>query len=207
MLSNNHLKDDDSGSDTSTEHFDRNEKVLVDGVKRAKVAYFGSVHFSTDDDWVGIEFDEPIGKHNGSISGHQYFQCPSMHGLFVRSHRLQRCDSNGHVTARVKSPYRIERRPIKTSRPELEAEDDIFAKVSQPEAGGFYEVRVGTVRSPNQTDEVSSKLSKFVDSLENESDQQTIRIHSSRSPTPTHYRGGAKSKPYGITLGIGENDH
>lgn len=34
--------------------------------------------------WVGIEFDEPVGSHAGSVAGVSYFQCPPNHGIFVQ---------------------------------------------------------------------------------------------------------------------------
>lgn len=33
--------------------------------------------------WVGIEFDEPVGKCDGSIDGHRYFTCEKNRGLFI----------------------------------------------------------------------------------------------------------------------------
>ncbi|KAL1579584.1 cap-gly domain-containing protein [Candida albicans] len=37
-----------------------------------------------ENDWVGIEFDEPVGKNNGSIDGVKIFECKPNHGSFVR---------------------------------------------------------------------------------------------------------------------------
>lgn len=84
--SNRSYEDDDAASDVSTENFDKGERVLLDGTTKAKVAYFGPVNFSHDDDWVGFVFDEPVGKHAGVVAGTEYFKCDSMHGLFVKSH-------------------------------------------------------------------------------------------------------------------------
>lgn len=221
---------DDAASDVSTENFNKGERVLLDGTIKAQVAYFGEVNFSHDDDWVGIVFEEPIGKHNGTVSGHQYFKCDSMHGLFVRSHRLQRTDSLGHLGARVKSPYRLRPKSSASNRsPDLEIEDDIFAKADQTDPLGFFEVRVGTLRDQNQPPELDTKLGRFVDEIKEGNDKVNFgssRIHSSRTPTPTHQKysssiaprklpaslakkttiGSKPSKPYGITMGFGELD-
>lgn len=220
--------DDDAASDVSTENFSTGEKVLLDSKTRAQVAYFGPVHFSHDDDWVGIVFDEPIGKHNGTVAGTEYFKCDSMHGLFVRSHRLQRTDSAGHVTARVKSPYRLRPKSSASMRSQDLEVEDVFSKAEQADPLGFYEAHAGTLRSPDQTDELSSKLGRFVDEMnDGEVNYVSNRIHSSRTPTPTHHKYSSgytssrkvpaslakkattinKSKPYGITLGYGELDH
>lgn len=216
--------DDDAASDVSTENFNNSEKVLLDGQIKAKVAYFGPVHFSYDDDWVGIVFEEPIGKHNGTVAGTEYFKCDSMHGLFVRSHRLQRTDALGHGTARVKSPYRLRPKSSASMRsPELEMEDDIIARADQADPLGFFEARAGTLRSADQPE----RLGRFVEEISDGEGQLNYAspwIHSSRTPTPTHQKYGSasntsltprkpiqkktigKSKPYGITVGYGELD-
>lgn len=231
-----HEDDDDAASDVSTENFSNGEKVLLDGQIKAQVAYFGPVHFSHDDDWVGIVFEESIGKHNGTVAGTEYFKCDSMHGLFVRSHRLQRTDNMGHATARVKSPYRLRPKSAASLRSQDLEIEDIFSKAEQTDPLGFYEARAGTLRSPDQpTDELNSKLGRMVEEM-NDGDGQVNYsspwIHSSRTPTPTHQKYGSaagytsslgarkmpasltkkavninKSKPYGITLGYGELDH
>jgi tubulin-folding cofactor B len=34
--------------------------------------------------WVGVQYDEPVGKHDGSVKGQRYFQCPDGYGSFLR---------------------------------------------------------------------------------------------------------------------------
>jgi len=222
--------DDDAASDVSTENFNVGERVLLDGKTKAKVGYFGPVHFSHDDDWVGIVFEEPIGKHNGTVADTEYFKCESMHGLFVRSHRLQRTDSTGHITARVKSPYRVRPKSSASMRSQDLEIEDVFGKAEQTDPLGFFEARAGTVKSPDQHDAIDSKLGRFVEEI-GDGDQVNYSspwIHSSRTPTPTHKQFGTtasipakslapslakkvttinKSKPYGIAFGQGELDH
>lgn len=217
--------DDDAASDVSTENFSNGEHVLLDGKTRAQVAYFGPVHFSHDDDWVGIVFEEPIGKHNGTVAGTQYFKCDSMHGVFVRSHRLQRCDNMGHVTARVKSPYRLRPKSAASTRSQDAEIEDIFTRAEHSDPLGFYEAKAGTLHTSGELD---SKLGRVVEELRDGNDQVNW-IHSSRTPTPTSHKFGGnytssvaarkaplgvvkktpainKSKPYGITQGYGELD-
>lgn len=225
------IDDDDAASDVSTENFSTGEKVLLDGKSKAQVAYFGPVHFSHDDDWIGIAFDEPLGKHNGTVAGTEYFKCDSMHGLFVRSHRLQRIDNLGHVTARVKSPYRLRPKSSASMRSQDIEMEDIFARAEASDPPGFYEVRAGTMKSSlDQSNELNSKLGRVVDEISHDEQVNYASpwIHSSRTPTPTHksnYGAGissltrklppslakkattiSKSKPYSITHGYGELD-
>eukprot|EP00439_Symbiodinium_sp_Y106_P054605 s3282_g7.t1 len=58
-------------------------------------ALLGTVRFVGDleaafapGDWVGVELDRQVGKHNGSVKGRTYFECEPGHGLFVRPHSL-----------------------------------------------------------------------------------------------------------------------
>ena len=34
--------------------------------------------------WIGIEYDEPVGKNDGSVRGARYFTCTEGFGSFVR---------------------------------------------------------------------------------------------------------------------------
>lgn len=34
--------------------------------------------------WIGVDYDEPLGKNDGSIKGKPYFESDPMHGGFVR---------------------------------------------------------------------------------------------------------------------------
>lgn len=34
--------------------------------------------------WAGVQYDEPVGKNDGTIKGVQYFSCLPNYGAFVR---------------------------------------------------------------------------------------------------------------------------
>jgi len=59
--------------------------------KRGKIAFIGKTHFKPGV-WVGIRYDEPMGRNNGSVDGHRYFECPDKYGGFVRPQDLQTGD-------------------------------------------------------------------------------------------------------------------
>lgn len=55
---------------------------LADG-QTASVQFVGNTHFAPGD-WVGVVFDEAVGKNDGTVQGQRYFECPAGHGMFVR---------------------------------------------------------------------------------------------------------------------------
>eukprot|EP00057_Strongylocentrotus_purpuratus_P002704 XP_003725067.1 PREDICTED: dynactin, 150 kDa isoform [Strongylocentrotus purpuratus] len=67
--------------------------------QRVEVIYKGEVHegtvkykgglTNTTGDWVGLDLDEPIGKHNGLYKGRQYFSCRNKHGIFIHPSRIR----------------------------------------------------------------------------------------------------------------------
>jgi len=58
--------------------------------KRGTVRYVGPTEFgSTGGIWVGIEYDEPMGKNDGCVEGKRYFTCPPKFGVFVRPDKVR----------------------------------------------------------------------------------------------------------------------
>lgn len=54
--------------------------------RRGKVSYIGPVPEidSSSSVWIGVTFDEPVGKNDGSIKGQRYFQCGTNYGGFLK---------------------------------------------------------------------------------------------------------------------------
>ncbi|KAF5275864.1 hypothetical protein FQR65_LT04103 [Abscondita terminalis] len=52
--------------------------------KLGVVMYKGEVE-ELSGQWIGVKYDEPLGKHDGSFKGKQYFKCPLKYGAFVKS--------------------------------------------------------------------------------------------------------------------------
>uniref|UniRef100_A0A170XZM1 Tubulin-folding cofactor b n=1 Tax=Triatoma infestans TaxID=30076 RepID=A0A170XZM1_TRIIF len=57
-------------------------------VRRATIKYIGTVNFKPGN-WIGVQYDEPMGKNDGSVEGVRYFECPPKYGGFVKPLHLE----------------------------------------------------------------------------------------------------------------------
>jgi tubulin-folding cofactor B len=42
--------------------------------------------------WIGVQFDEPVGKNDGSVKGQRYFTCPDGYGSLLRPDKVKAGD-------------------------------------------------------------------------------------------------------------------
>ncbi|KAJ2616522.1 hypothetical protein H4S08_000758 [Coemansia sp. RSA 1365] len=56
--------------------------------RRGTVQFVGKTSFRAGY-WIGVEYDEPVGRNDGSIDGHIYFKCAPNHGSFVRPDKVK----------------------------------------------------------------------------------------------------------------------
>ena len=55
-----------------------------EGRKRGVVRFVGKCEGLPLGYWVGVQYDEPVGKNDGSVKGRRFFECPQGYGAFVR---------------------------------------------------------------------------------------------------------------------------
>ncbi|KAL1333110.1 hypothetical protein HN51_061870 [Arachis hypogaea] len=59
------------------------------GEKRGVVKFVGRAEPLGPGFWVGVQYDEPLGKHDGMVKGVRYFQCPPSHGGMVKPEKVK----------------------------------------------------------------------------------------------------------------------
>lgn len=59
------------------------------GGKRGSVRFVGKIPAIAPGFWVGVQYDEPVGKNDGSVKGHRYFECPPNYGGFLRPDKIE----------------------------------------------------------------------------------------------------------------------
>jgi tubulin-folding cofactor B len=55
--------------------------------RRGQVKFVGETSFKPGY-WVGVEYDEPVGKHDGTVDGTKYFDSRPKHGAFLRPDKV-----------------------------------------------------------------------------------------------------------------------
>eukprot|EP01059_Diplonema_ambulator_P036241 TRINITY_DN8970_c0_g1_i1.p1 TRINITY_DN8970_c0_g1~~TRINITY_DN8970_c0_g1_i1.p1 ORF type:complete len:262 (+),score=72.19 TRINITY_DN8970_c0_g1_i1:55-840(+) len=57
--------------------------IVFPGDRKGTVRYVGKIPELKAGYWVGVEFDEPVGKNDGSVKGKRYFECRPNYGGFT----------------------------------------------------------------------------------------------------------------------------
>eukprot|EP00320_Phaeocystis_rex_P000537 CAMPEP_0119092436 /NCGR_PEP_ID=MMETSP1178-20130426/159759_1 /TAXON_ID=33656 /ORGANISM="unid sp, Strain CCMP2000" /LENGTH=305 /DNA_ID=CAMNT_0007076011 /DNA_START=46 /DNA_END=963 /DNA_ORIENTATION=- len=58
------------------------------GGKRGEVKFVGKIPAIAPGWWVGVMYDEPVGKNDGTCKGKRFFECPPRFGGFLRPDKV-----------------------------------------------------------------------------------------------------------------------
>ncbi|CCW69169.1 unnamed protein product [Phytomonas sp. Hart1] len=59
------------------------------GDRLGEVKYVGRIAKLKPGFWVGVKFDEPVGKSDGKVSGQRLFECAPLYGGFLRPDQVE----------------------------------------------------------------------------------------------------------------------
>ena len=109
------------------------------------VRFIGETGFK-EGEWIGIEMDLPVGKHDGTVEGYQYFTCAEAHGLMVRREKVRIASDSAAEAAEIEELQgllhgRATARP--TERDVISLDDDEVV-IPQRRAGARAAVHSGT---------------------------------------------------------------
>ena len=77
---------------------DIGKRVAVEGYESIGTLLFYGAHVLKDSMRCGVEFDEPVGKHNGTIYGHEYFKSVGNRGVLVVPRKVTIIDNDNTTT-------------------------------------------------------------------------------------------------------------
>ena len=81
------------------------DSVLISGQQCGKIRFLGETHFQTGV-WAGVDLVNPVGLHNGTVDGLEYFSCRPHHGVFAPLCKLEKIQSEDTEPKTSKSSKR-----------------------------------------------------------------------------------------------------
>lgn len=92
------------------------QTVETSSARRGVVRYIGEVA-GKDGVWAGLQLATPTGKNDGSVRGDRYFDCPPLHGVFVRVEDILRITAQPQPRAATTKPAPPKASPSKAAAP------------------------------------------------------------------------------------------
>ena len=142
--------------------------------------------------WLGVELDERVGKHNGTLNGKTYFKCQKMHGMFVRPGNCRKVDNvsgtfesrrhklrkprkqrDGGVDRAVKLLQEDEGEKMTISSRRTSLEPEVVASIEDVEGASIDSV-VAPVEEKEEEEEVVE--TEEIEYMEEEVEQATVHI-------------------------------
>lgn len=83
------VTDDEHMADLVTEMKVEDRCEINPGCKRGAVKFIGKIPAIAPGFFVGVQYDEPVGKNDGTVKGKRFFSCPPNYGGFLRPDKVK----------------------------------------------------------------------------------------------------------------------
>lgn len=90
-LAKKRAMEEDARMTSSIQTGQRCRVINIQGERRGVVRFVGKIKMLDDEEntWVGVEFDEPVGRNDGLIDGVLIFHAKPKHGSFVKPKQVE----------------------------------------------------------------------------------------------------------------------
>lgn len=101
------------------------------------IKYIGVTDFMAGE-WCGVQLDEPVGNHDGTVQNVRYFHCAPKHGVFVRPAAVTAVVADEKPASASKKPQ-----PLSASKPNAAAPAAAPPAATKPAAAAATTLVVG----------------------------------------------------------------
>jgi len=163
------------------------------GNRLAYVMFVGQLPNMPAGYWVGVQYDEKVGKNDGTLNGKRYFTCPPGHGGFMRASKISSLEDLESQKAAREAAAAEER--LAKERRGRGYPGEMKRRVSKEGApsDGTDPLSKATDSMDGETDKASPSHSKQ-ERRASETSRESAR-GSARGSARASTRGSAKSRP------------
>ena len=146
---------------------DIGKRVAVEGYESIGTLLFYGPHVLKDSMRCGVEFDEPVGKHNGTIYGHEYFKSVENRGILVVPRKVTIIDNDNTTNNGILTVNEIndEEEPVVNDEEEPVVNDEEEPAVNdeeEPAVNDEEEPTVNDEEEPAVNEQEVNKYSEFI---------------------------------------------
>ena len=146
---------------------DIGKRVAVEGYESIGTLLFYGPHVLKDSMRCGVEFDEPVGKHNGTIYGHEYFKSVENRGVLVVPRKVTIIDNDNTTNNGILTVNEIndEEEPVVNDDEEPAVNDEEEPAVNdeeEPVVNDEEEPVVNDEEEPAVNEQEVNKYSEFI---------------------------------------------
>ena len=146
---------------------DIGKRVAVEGYESIGTLLFYGPHVLKDSMRCGVEFDEPVGKHNGTIYGHEYFKSVENRGVLVVPRKVTIIDNDNTTNNGILTVNEIndEEEPVVNDEEEPVVNDEEEPAVNdeeEPAVNDEEEPSVNDEEEPAVNEQEVNKYSEFI---------------------------------------------